>query len=256
MINYLLTIKNLNVSVEDKKILNNFNIDIKNQEIHAIMGPNGSGKSTLAYTLMGHPKYNVISGKITFNKKNLFSLSVDKRTKEGIFLSFQTPLEISGLNYFSFLKNSFNSMHKEKLSPLKFNTLVKEKMKLLNMPENFLSRDLNSGFSGGEKKRAEILQLILMNPKLAILDETDSGLDIDSLKLVCSSVNNLKKENKEFSAIVITHYKKILDFLKPDFVHVMYDGRIIKSGDKSFATYIEKNGFTKIIDDYKKKNNL
>jgi len=248
----LISIKNLFVFVEDKKILDNFNLDINNQEIHAIMGPNGSGKSTLAYSIMGHPKYRVSSGKINFKGKNLLSLSVDKRAREGIFLSFQTPLEIQGLNYFSFLKNSYSSSHQEKISSLKFNTLVKEKTTLLNMPEKFLSRDLNVGFSGGEKKRAEILQLNLMNPKLAILDETDSGLDIDSLKLVCNSINLLKKENKEFSAIVITHYKKILDFLKPDFVHVMYQGKIIKSGDKSFATYIEKNGFSKIIEDYKK----
>jgi Fe-S cluster assembly ATP-binding protein len=248
----LISIKNLSVFVEDKKILNGFNLDINNQEIHAIMGPNGSGKSTLAYSIMGHPKYRVSSGKINFNGKNLLSLSVDKRAREGIFLSFQTPLEIQGLNYFSFLKNSFTSSHQEKISSLKFNTLVKEKITLLNMPEKFLSRDLNVGFSGGEKKRAEILQLNLMNPKLAILDETDSGLDIDSLKLVCNSINLLKKENKEFSSIVITHYKKILDFLKPDFVHVMYQGKIIKSGDKSFANYIEKNGFSKIIEDYKK----
>lgn len=249
----LLLIKNLSVSVENKKILNNFNLKIENKEVHAIMGPNGSGKSTLAYSIMGHPKYTITSGKMLFNKKDLSSLSVDKRAKEGIFLSFQSPLEIQGLNYFSFLKNSYNSKNTERISPLKFNTAVKEKMNFLNIPDNFLSRDLNVGFSGGEKKRAEILQLTLLNPKLAILDETDSGLDIDSLKLVCSSVNKLKKENKEFSAIVITHYKKILDFLKPDFVHVMYDGKIIKSGDKSFADYIEKNGFTKIIEDYKRK---
>ncbi|MDD4049788.1 MAG: Fe-S cluster assembly ATPase SufC [Candidatus ainarchaeum sp.] len=251
----LISIKNLSVSVEEKQILNNFNLDVKNQEIHAIMGPNGSGKSTLAYSIMGHPKYKISSGKIKFFEKDLLKLSVDKRAREGIFLSFQSPLEIQGLNYFSFLKNSFSSTHQERISPLKFNTLVKERISLLNMPENFLSRDLNVGFSGGEKKRAEILQLNLLNPKLAILDETDSGLDIDSLKLVCNSINNLKKENKEFSAIVITHYKKILDFLKPDFVHVMYEGKIIKSGDSSFANYIEKNGFTKIIEDYKKSLN-
>jgi len=252
----LLSIKNLSVNILDKKIVSKLSLEVKNKEVHAIMGPNGSGKSTLAYSLMGHPNYLITSGKVIFKGKNLFSLSVENRAKEGLFLSFQTPLEIQGLNYFSFLKSSFNSVSKEKLSSLKFNTLVKEKMRLLKIPENFLSRDLNHGFSGGEKKRAEILHLNLLSPSLAILDETDSGLDIDSLKLVCNSINKLKKEKKEFSAIVITHYKKILDFLNPDFVHVMYEGKIIKSGDKSFANYIEKNGFSKIIEDYKKNETL
>ncbi len=249
----LLSIRNLSINISDKKIISKFNLNINNQEIHAIMGPNGSGKSTLAYSIMGHPKYKITSGKIFYKEKNISSLSVEKRAKQGIFLSFQNPLEIQGLNYFSFLKSSYNSVFDSKTSSLKFNEFVKEKMIYLKMPNNFLSRDLNVGFSGGEKKRAEILQLNLISPTLAILDETDSGLDIDSLKLVCKSINLLKKEKKEFSAIIITHYKKILDYLNPDFVHVMYDGKIIKSGDKSFANYIEKNGFSKIIEEYKKE---
>ncbi|MCK9292927.1 MAG: Fe-S cluster assembly ATPase SufC [archaeon] len=248
----LLSINNLSVNVEHKKILSKFKLDIKEQEVHAIMGPNGSGKSTLAYTIMGHPKYQVTSGKIIFKNKNILNLSADKRAKLGLFLSFQTPLEIPGLNYFSFLRNSYISTYNKKISVLEFNLLVKKQTKLLHIDDSFLSRALNVGFSGGEKKRAEILQLNLLNPSLAILDETDSGLDVDSLKLVCKSINNLKKENPNFSVIVITHHKKILDFLKPDFVHVMNEGEIIKSGDKSFANNIEKNGFTKIIDEYKK----
>jgi len=248
----ILSITNLSVDVEEKKILSKFTLDIRNQEIHAIMGPNGSGKSTLAYTIMGHPKYQVTSGKIIFKNKNILNLSTDKRSKLGLFLSFQTPLEIPGLNYFSFLRNSYISTYNKKITIVDFNQLVKKQTKLLNIDDSFLSRALNVGFSGGEKKRAEILQLNLLNPSLAILDETDSGLDVDSLKLVCRSINNLKKKNSNFSVIIITHHKKILDFLKPDFVHVMYDGKIIKSGDKSFANNIEKHGFTKIIDDYKK----
>lgn len=219
------------------------------------MGVNGCGKTTLANTIMGHPKYKVLSGDILFKNKSILSLSADKRSKLGIFLSFQNPIEIPGLNYFSFLKACYNSHFSKKLSTPEFNSLVKQKMQELNIPTTFLSRDLNFGFSGGEKKRAEILQLNLLNSSLAVLDETDSGLDVDSLKLVCKSISQHKLNNSFFSAIVITHYKKILDFLRPDYVHVMHAGKIIKSGNKDFARYIEKNGFSKIIELYEKSLN-
>jgi len=240
--NNILEIKDLHVSVEGKEILNGINLLIKKGEVHAIMGPNGSGKSTLANAIMGHPKFEVTRGSVLFEGKNLEKLSADKRAKLGLFLSFQHPLEIPGLKFKTFLRSAFNSVSKEKLSFMDFNKLLEEKMKVLALDGSLINRSLNEGFSGGEKKKAEILQMLILNPKLALLDETDSGLDIDSLKLICESINSLKKE--EFSGLIITHYKRILTYLKPDFVHVLSEGKIVKSRGHEFADEIEEKGFS------------
>jgi Fe-S cluster assembly ATP-binding protein len=208
-------------------------------------------KSTLAYSIMGHPKYKVSNGKIIFNNKNILKLNTTEISKKGIFLSFQTPLEIPGLNFLLFLKASYENITNSKISIFKFRELIKKELVSLNISESFLNRDLNKGFSGGEKKRAEIVLLNLINPKLIILDEIDSGLDIDSLKIVAESINNLKKKNKDLSIIIITHYKHILKYIKPDKVHIIYDGKIVKKGNLSLVNSIEKNGFKEIIKNYK-----
>lgn len=247
----LLDIKNLDAGINNKQILKQLNLSIQKGKTHVIMGPNGSGKSTLANVILGNSNYKVTSGKILFNNKNLLKLSTTDISKEGIFLSFQTPLEIPGLNFLTFLKTSYESITGKKVSIFRFKDLVKEQLNLLNIPESFLSRDLNKGFSGGEKKRAEILLLNLLNPKLIILDEIDSGLDIDSLKLVAESINSLKKKNNDLSIIIITHYKHILEYIKPNKVHVIFNGKIIKEGNSTLINSIEKNGFKKIIEDYK-----
>ncbi len=243
--NKLLSITNLNVSIEEKLILKGITLDINPGELHAIMGPNGSGKSSMAYTLMGHPKYNVSSGKIFFLNDDLESLSVDVRAKKGIFLAFQYPQEIEGVKLFDFLRQSYNAIYggTDKQIGLKdFKKLVDTKLKLLNMNPDFVERFVNYGFSGGEKKKAEMLQLAVIQPKLAILDEIDSGLDIDALRAVCDVINVLKKESS-ISFLVITHYKRILDYIKPDFVHILQDGVIVQSGDKSLATKLESYGY-------------
>ncbi len=238
----LLEIVNLHVSVEGKPILKGLNLTINKGEIHSVMGPNGSGKSTLANVIMGHPKYEITKGKVLFGGKNILSLKPDERAKLGLFLSFQYPLEIPGLGFKTFLRSAYNSRFSDaKLSPIQFNPMINSKLSLLKMKPGYIDRDLNVGFSGGEKKRAEMLQMLTLNPKLAILDETDSGLDIDSLKIVCDAVNSLR--GKDFSAVVITHYKRILSHLKPDFVHVLIDGKIVASGDHSFADKLEEKGY-------------
>lgn len=242
-----LNIKDLHVSVEGKEILKGVNLKIEQGEVHSIMGPNGSGKSTLANVIMGHPKYTVDKGSITFKGQDILEVSPEERAVLGLFLSFQYPLEIPGLGFKTFLKSAIGHKNEEKLSPLKFNKMLKEKMEILQMDPAYIRRDLNVGFSGGEKKRAEMLQMLMLDPKMSILDETDSGLDIDSLRVVCDAVNNMR-EKGDFSALVITHYKRILTHLKPDFIHVMYDGKIIASGDHTFADELEEKGYNWLVE--------
>ena len=243
----MLKIKNLEASVNNKTILKGLNLTINPGELHAIMGPNGSGKSTLANVLSGKNGYE-ISGEVNFNGENLNSLSVEERAQKGIFLAFQYPLEIPGVNTNNFLKTSLNSIRKSKgekeLDTLTFLKLVKEKASELGIDEKILSRQLNVGFSGGEKKKNEILQMKILNPNLSILDETDSGLDIDALKIIAKGVNSSRNKKKSF--LVITHYQRLLDYIKPDFVHVLSDGKIIKTGCGDLAQELEKTGYTKL----------
>ena len=240
----MLKIKNLNVKIDKKSILNGFTLQINTGEIHAIMGPNGSGKSTLSNILSGKKGYN-ISGEVLFENKNLFELETDERAHKGIFLAFQYPLEIPGVNTNIFLKTSLNAIRKargeKELDAIEFLKLVKSKAKELKFDEEKLNRQLNVGFSGGEKKKNEILQMSILNPKLSILDETDSGLDIDALKTVAEGVNSLRKKNNSF--LIITHYQRLLDYIKPDFVHVLMNGKIIKSGGPELALELENKGY-------------
>ena len=243
----MLEIKNLKASVSNKQILNGLNLTIKPGELHAIMGPNGSGKSTLANILSGKKGYE-INGELNFNGKNLKDMSIEERAQKGIFLAFQYPLEIPGVNTNNFLKTSLNSVRKangeKELDTLSFLKLIKEKTSELGINEKILTRQLNVGFSGGEKKKNEILQMKILNPKLTILDETDSGLDIDALKIVAKGVNSSRNVNKSF--LVITHYQRLLDYIKPDFVHVLSKGKIIKTGCGDLAKELEKTGYEKL----------
>lgn len=246
----MLTIKNLCVNVGDKPILNGIDLVIKAGEVHAIMGPNGSGKSTLSYVIAGKPGYDVISGEIQFQGQDLLQLSPEERARAGIFLSFQYPVEIPGVNNIYLLKAALNARRKVEglgeVDAFDFLNLVKEKMQALKIDEDFLYRDVNAGFSGGEKKRNEILQMSLLSPTLAILDETDSGLDIDALKIVAEGINALR--SKERGIIVVTHYQRLLDYVEPDFVHVLTKGKIQKSGDKMLALELEREGYVGLED--------
>jgi Fe-S cluster assembly ATP-binding protein len=246
-----LKIENLSVSVEGQPILKGLNLEIPQGEVHAIMGPNGTGKSTLAYTLMGHPRYKITSGKIALNGTNLLPLSPEERSKHGIFLAFQYPVAIPGVSVANFLRTALNA-HRKNEDPdykgipiLEFRKLLTKKMKLLQMDLSMAGRYLNDGFSGGEKKRVEILQMAMLNPRIAILDETDSGLDIDALRIVSEGINTLKSEN--LGILIITHYQRILDYLKPDIVHVMFDGQIIRTGGPELAQRLEKEGYEWLI---------
>jgi Fe-S cluster assembly ATP-binding protein len=246
----MLDIQNLQASIQDEKqktkeILRGINLQVKSGEVHAIMGPNGSGKSTLANILAGRDDYQITNGKVLFNNKDLLTLEPEQRAAEGLFLAFQYPVEIPGVNNMYFLRSALNSIRKHhQLPPLDamdFLTIVKSKMKEVGMDEKFLSRSVNEGFSGGEKKRNEILQMLMLEPKLAILDETDSGLDIDALQMVAKGVNSLRSKDRSF--IVVTHYQRLLDYIVPDVVHVMVKGQIIKSGGKELALELEKKGY-------------
>lgn len=241
----MLSIKNLQAAVEDKQILKGINLQVNAGEVHAIMGPNGSGKSSLASVLAGRENYEVNGGEVIFDGKNLLDLSPEDRAREGVFLAFQYPIEIPGVSNINFLRTALNEIrayHNEPpLEAKEFLRLTREKQKLVEFDAKLTNRSLNEGFSGGEKKRNEIFQLAMLNPKLSILDETDSGLDIDALRIVSNGVNKLRSEKNAF--IVITHYQRLLDYIVPDFVHVLYDGKIVKSGTKELAFELEEKGY-------------
>ena len=246
----LLDIKNLKAEIDKKPIIKDLNLNIKKGETHVIMGPNGCGKSTLSKILAGHPSYEINDGSVIFNSNDLLALDPEVRSHEGLFLAFQYPLEIAGVTNFDFLRIAYNEKQKyenlDELDPLEFMEITNKLLNKLKIKPEFLNRDLNQGFSGGEKKRNEILQMLLLNPKLVILDEIDSGLDIDAIKIICEGiVNNLEKES---SLLVITHYPKILSYLKPDFVHIMIDGKIIKSGNLELVDILEEKGYDAFLE--------
>jgi Fe-S cluster assembly ATP-binding protein len=241
----VLTIKDLGAKVEDKQILNGIDLTVKAGEIHAIMGPNGSGKSTLASVLAGREAYEVTRGTVDFEGKDLLTLKPEERAREGIFMAFQYPVEIPGVSTINFMKTAINQIRNHRGQPpldaVSFLGLMKEKMKLVGIDQSLLNRSLNEGFSGGEKKRNEIFQMAMLDPRLAILDETDSGLDIDALRIVANGVNKLRSKNN--AIIVVTHYQRLLDYIVPDFVHVLYNGKIVKSGTKELALELEAKGY-------------
>ena len=241
----MLEIKNLRAKVGDKEILRGINLGVGAGEVHAIMGPNGSGKSTLAHVLSGRENYEVTAGEVIYNGKDLLAMSPEERAREGVFLAFQYPVEIPGVSTTYFLKAALNAVRKhhglDELDAMEFLSVIKEKMKLVEMDQALINRPLNEGFSGGEKKRNEILQMAVMDPKLAFLDETDSGLDIDALRIVAGGVNALRRDDR--AMIVITHYQRLLNYIIPDFIHVLFDGRIVKSGAKELAFELESKGY-------------
>ncbi len=241
----MLVIKNLHATIEDKPVLRGLDLEIKAGEIHAIMGPNGSGKSTLAKIVAGHPAYEVTEGEILYNGENLLEMEPEERAQKGVFMAFQYPVEIPGVTNMSFLRQSLNSVKKangeEELDPIEFDDYVREKMALVEMGDELLNRSVNTGFSGGEKKRNEILQMAVLQPKLSLLDETDSGLDIDALRIVANGINQLSNENN--AVLMVTHYQRLLNYVVPDKVHVLVDGRIVKSGGKDLALELEERGY-------------
>jgi Fe-S cluster assembly ATP-binding protein len=247
----MLSIKNLQAKIGDKQILNGINLEVNPGEVHAIMGPNGSGKSTLASVLAGREEFEVTEGEVVYNGKNLLEFSPEDRAREGLFLAFQYPVEIPGVSTINFMKTAVNQIRKyrgqELLDAVSFLGVMKEKMKLVEIDQSLLNRSLNEGFSGGEKKRNEIFQMAMLEPKLSILDETDSGLDIDALKIVANGVNKLRNNNN--ATIVVTHYQRLLEYIVPDFVHVLYKGKIVKSGGKELALELEAKGYDWIKDE-------
>ncbi len=252
-----LIVKNLHVSIEGKEILKGLNLEIKPGEIHAIMGPNGTGKSTLAYSLMGHPTYEITEGEIFFGGEDVLEMDPDERSRAGMFLAFQYPVSIPGVTVANFLRTALNARRRAEnpddkgISILEFRKMLKEKMDLLKMDHAFAGRYLNDGFSGGEKKRAEILQMATLKPKIAVLDETDSGLDIDALRIVSEGVNALSGD--DLGVLVITHYQRLLNYIKPHFVHIMFDGRIVESGGPELALRLEEDGYDWIREKYEDK---
>lgn len=247
----MLSIKNLQAKIGDKQILNGINLEVRPGEVHAIMGPNGSGKSTLASVLAGREEFEVTEGEVIYNGKNLLEFSPEDRAREGVFLAFQYPVEIPGVSTINFMKTAVNQIRKyrgqETLDAVSFLGVMKEKMKLVEIDQSLLNRALNEGFSGGEKKRNEIFQMAMLEPKLSILDETDSGLDIDALRIVSNGVNKLRTSNN--ATIVVTHYQRLLEYIVPDFVHVLYKGKIVKSGGKELALELEAKGYDWIKDE-------
>ncbi|WP_414622337.1 Fe-S cluster assembly ATPase SufC [Calothrix sp. CCY 0018] len=247
----MLSVKDLTANVDGNQILKGVNLEVRAGELHAIMGPNGSGKSTFSKVLAGHPSYEVTGGEVVFQAENLLELEPEERARNGVFLAFQYPLEIPGVSNLDFLRVAYNSRRKaqglEEIDAFDFDDLVEEKLEVVKMDSSFLNRSLNEGFSGGEKKRNEILQMALLEPDLAILDETDSGLDIDALKIVANGVNQLA--NQENATIMITHYQRLLDYIVPDYVHVMAKGKIIKSGGKELALELESRGYDWILEE-------
>ena len=247
----MLSIKNLQAKIEDNQILNGINLEVKAGEVHAIMGPNGSGKSTLASVLAGREEFEVLDGSVSFLGKDLLAMAPEERAREGVFMAFQYPVEIPGVSTINFMKTSVNQIRvhrgQQPLDAVSFLGMMKERMKLVEIDQSLLNRALNEGFSGGEKKRNEIFQMAMLEPKLAILDETDSGLDIDALRIVSNGVNKLR--NKDKAIIVVTHYQRLLEYIVPDFVHVLYKGKIVKSGTKELALELEAKGYDWIKDE-------
>ena len=249
----LLEVRDLSASVDGHDILHGIDLTVRAGEVHAIMGPNGSGKSTFAKVLAGHPAYEVTGGEVIFEGRNLLDLSPEDRARAGVFLGFQYPVEIPGVTNSAFMRLAYNTVcgarGKEELDPLEFDDFIREKMKLLEMDPGFLERSLNAGFSGGEKKRNEILQMAILEPRLSILDETDSGLDIDALRVVANGVNQL--HTADDAIVLVTHYQRLLNYIEPDYVHVMENGRIIKTGDKTLALELEKRGYEWVTEEYR-----
>lgn len=239
----ILEIKDLHVSVDNVEILKGVNLTIKAGEKHIIMGPNGSGKSTLCYAIMGHPKYVITSGSVKFNGRDILGLPTDKRAKLGLFLAFQYPQEVPGVTFGNFVRTAYNGLNKKPIGPVQFYPIVKEGLDDIKMDKRFIGRSLNTGFSGGEKKRSEIVQMSILKPKMAFLDEIDSGLDIDALKIVARNI----EEMKDTGIVLITHYQRILNHMKPDFVHLFADGKIIKSGDTALAEELESKGYEETL---------
>lgn len=246
-----LVIRDLHVSVANKEIIKGVNLTINPGEKHALMGPNGSGKSTLSQALMGHPNYTITQGEVLFQGQNLLEMNPDERARKGLFLAFQYPTVIPGVKVFQFLRNIMKARRGAPIAVRDFRRELNEKMALLEMKEEFVKRYLNEGFSGGEKKRHEVLQMALLEPSLAVLDETDSGLDIDALRIVCEGINKVSEQNPEMGFLIITHYQRMLDYIEPDFVHVLFDGKIVKSGDKQLAKDLEAQGYEQIEQEFR-----